>query len=65
MRANEIFPGSVMPSTHDGEWTFTYWVTNKWITDEDQQGSVTYVSASRAKEAMREKVELLRSQAEA
>lgn len=64
MRKNEIHPGTVLPSAHDDEWTFTYWVSNREITDEDQQGSVTYTSAARAKKAMREKVEKLRSEAE-
>lgn len=62
MRANAIHPGMVVPSIHEGEWTFTYYIDQRLFTDEDRQGSVTYSSAARAKEAMREKVEQLRTE---
>lgn len=57
---NSFNPGTVVPSIHEGEWTFTYFIDGREITDENEQGSVTYTSAARAKQAMREKIEEIR-----
>lgn len=52
--------GTVVPSQHEGEWTFNYFVDGKCIVDDEQQNTITYRSAAIAKQAMRDKIEELR-----
>lgn len=49
-------PGSVVPSIHDNEWTFTYHLNGMEITHENWSNR-TFKSAAAAKQAMRDFVE--------